>query len=144
MQKSTIIALCFVVSTISHAGEKFVPRLAVDHKAHIDEALQYLLKQKPSLKPENLAFAHMSYQFQMMDATTSLCGPGGCRIVPAAPFQETLSIVFTVLESKRLVAGPDGNLIEHETLAVQFPTPRMPEWFIFDGKSSSLAPVPPK
>jgi hypothetical protein len=136
-----ILVSCFVLCTFAYAEDKFTPRLAIDHKAHIDEALQYLRKQRPAVKPENLAFSYMSYQYQMMDGTTSVCGPEGCRIVPAAPFQETLSIAFTVLDSKRLVTNADGDFIEYDSLVVQFPTPRMPEWHILEGKSSSQAPA---
>jgi len=130
-----ILILSICTTTALHSQETFTPHLPIDHKKYIDEALNYLLKERPTLKADNLAFSHIQYMYQQMDSTTSQCGPDGCKIVPAAPFQEQLSVSFTVLDSKREIPSPEGTRIEHKELVVQFPTPRMPQWYILNGTS---------
>ena len=145
MKPHYIICTLLLGHTASaYSEEVFTPKLPIDHKLYIDEALRHLLKERPKLSAANLAFSHISYQYQTMGPTTSVCGPNGCQIVPAAPFQETLSISFTVLDSKRSVAKGNDTLIEHDSLVVQFPTPRMPQWHILTGTSSYAAPAPQK
>ena len=128
-----ILSICTTIALYSQ--ETFTPRLPIDHEKYIEEALSYLLKERPSLKSDNLAFSNIQYIYQQMDPTTSQCGPEGCKIVPAAPFHERLSVSFTVLDSKREIPSPEGPRIEHKQLVVQFPTPRMPQWFILNGTS---------
>ena len=133
----SIVILSVCTTTALHSQETFTPRLPIDHEKYIDEALSYLLKERPSLKADDLAFSNIQYMYQQMDATTSQCGPDGCKIVPAAPFQERLSVSFTVLDSKREIPSPEGTRIEHKELVVQFPTPRMPQWYILNGTSTT-------
>jgi hypothetical protein len=141
----SLAALCLVAGTVrSEEKEEFATRLKIDHKAYIDEALQYILKERPTMKPENLAFSHMSYHFQMMEPTTQVCGPEGCKIVPAAPFQETLTVSFTVLDTKSISTTAEGTFQQYETLNVQFPTPRMPEWYLLTGTSTARISGPEK
>ena len=89
---------------------------------------------------ENLGFSSLSYQYQTMPGTTVECDAQGCKIVPAAPFQERLSMSFTVLNSKRMEVIDGVKNEVHDVLVVQYPTPRMPEWFI--GKGRSMTPIP--
>lgn len=139
--KTLLIAIVLLVSTLGQSpGETFVPRFNVDHKAFIDEALSYLLKTRPAIKAKNLEFVGIDYHYQPMPDATVECGPDGCVVSPAAPFQETLSISFKVISSKKEVDRDGERYTEFDTLAVQFPTPRMNEWFINDGTMSSLSP----
>jgi len=139
--KNVLIAnICLLLCGGVLAAEEgeFTPRLAVNHKGFVDEALAHLLKERPEVKAENLAFSSLDYHYQPMPATTAECDAQGCRTVPAAPFQERLMVNFTVLDSKRKERIDGVNYEVHDMLSVQFPTPRMPEWFISQGKSQAL------
>ena len=131
-------------TTALFSQETYTPRLNIDHKKYIDEALGYLLKERATLKADNLVFSDMQYMYQQMPGTSPQCRPDGCKIVPAAPFQERLSVTFTLLDSKREISSQEGTRIEHKLLIVQFPTPRMPEWFILNGTSTTEPTQPAK
>lgn len=137
---SILLALSTLPAQAEEAATEFNPRLAIDHKAYIDEARAHLLKERSEMVAENLAFSSLGYQYQTMPATTVECDAKGCRIVPAAPFQERLTVSFTVLDSKRQEMIDGVNNEVHDMIVVQFPTPRMPGWYI--NKGTSMAPIP--
>jgi len=141
---SILIALSYLPAQAEEAATEFKPRLAIDHKAYVDEALAHLLKERPDVVAENLAFSSLGYQYQTMPGTTVECDAKGCRILPAAPFQERLTVSFTVLDSKRQEMIDGMNNEVHDMIVVQFPTPRMPGWFINKGTSSSVIQEAPK
>ena len=130
--KSTTILIVILLSGIFHcqADEPFVPRLPINHKAYIDEGLNYLLKQHPEIKLENIKLLSLQYQYQPAPGTTTECGPNGCIIKPAAPFIEQLTVSFKLTDSKRLVTKDGVEFFEYDGLSVQFPTPRGSDWFI--------------
>lgn len=131
------ICLLLCIGLLPADEGDFTPRLAINHKGFVDEALAYLLKERPDVKAENLAFSSLDYHYQPMPNTTSECDAQGCRTVPAAPFQERLMVSFTVLDSKRKEMIDGVNYEVHDMLSVQFPTPRMTEWFISKGTSQA-------
>lgn len=132
------IYLLLSIGLLPAEEAEFTPRLAINHKGYVDEALAHLLKERPEVKAENLAFSSLDYLYQPMPDTTVECDAKGCKILPAAPFQERLAVNFTVLDSKRKETIDGVNYEVHDILSVQFPTPRMPEWFINKGTSRSV------
>ena len=116
------------------AEEQFNPRLPIEHKKFIDEALDHLLKERPDIKAANLNVISLNYNFQPMEGTTVECGPKGCVIKSSAPFNERLSVSFQIMDSRRKIVVDGKNCIEYDGVTVQFPTSRMDQWSI--GKST--------
>lgn len=129
------VLICFVMTL--YAGEQFNPRLPIDHKKYIDEALSHLLRERPDIEAANLQLVSLNYSFQPMEGTTAECGPNGCIIKPAAPFSENLYVSFQIMDSKRSVVKDGQNYAEYDGITVQFPTPRRNHWFIGKSKITS-------
>jgi hypothetical protein len=143
----SIVIFSTCLTTALHSQEAYTtPILKINQEKYIADALNHLLKKKPELKADNLALLVMRYTYQRMPATRSVCGPNGCKIVPAAPLQEELQVTFKVIDSKHEMASKDSNkvIIETKTYDVDFPTERMPQWHIGEGSASEERTKEPK
>lgn len=110
-------------------AQDFVPKLQINQKELIDEALAKLLEHDPSLKASDLEVSGLSYQFQPMPGTVMKCGPEGCKWVEEAPFSERLCVEFRIKSSERKVSSNGRETLLSNGISVQFPDHRQPKWF---------------
>ena len=88
----TAWALLTLLSSVATAEETFKPRIPMDHQAVIEEAHAKLVELKPEYRDVELRVISIHYQYQPMPDSTPVCGPQGCKLVPAAPFSENLNV----------------------------------------------------
>lgn len=134
----TGLFLIFVLHSAALAQD-FVPKLQIDQKELIDEALAKLLEHDPSLKANDLEVSGLSYQFQPMPGTVMKCGPEGCKLVEETPFSEMLTVGFRIKSSERKTTVDGKAVLLADGISVQFPDHRRPEWHF--GKMTCTTPL---